>query len=357
MAHPQASELGAATSVANGGIRVEAFSGSADEWDRFAEQQDGYTHYHKLGWRGVMKRAFGHDGVYLAARDTAGSLVGVLPLIRMRSMLFGRQLCSMPFLNYGGPIGSDAAIRALTVAAQAEAEREGTKTLEFRARRQLPIDLPCSTHKITVTIDLSNTGSKDFWKSLPSAVRNQVRKPQKAGVTMRFGADQMKPFFDVFARNMRDLGTPTHPLRLFAEIAKEFPDDAIFGCAYVDGTPVAGGCAIKWGNELEMVWGSALREYNKTHAPNMLMYWSFMERACELGMNVFNFGRCTANEGTHRFKRQWGGQDDQLYWYGPHVNELAHGSTAERLGPKVWKYLPLPIANLIGPYVRRGISA
>ena len=32
----------------------------------------------------------------------AGEVVGVLPLVRIASRLFGRRLVSMPFLDYGG---------------------------------------------------------------------------------------------------------------------------------------------------------------------------------------------------------------------------------------------------------------
>ncbi|MDB4876550.1 MAG: hypothetical protein JWM41_2996 [Gemmatimonadetes bacterium] len=357
MSPAQATETRATDNAAAQGLTVGPFAGEPAEWDAFAERQAGYTHYHKYGWRRVMERVFSHEGVYLAARDAAGELAGILPLIRMRSALFGRQLCSMPFLNYGGPIGSDDAIRALSSVAAEQAGRERTKTLEYRARVPLPVDFPSSSHKITVTMDLKPNASQALFKSLPSQVRNQVRKPIKAGVTMRFGADQVRPFFEVFARNMRDLGTPTHTPKLFEAIAAEFPNDAIFGCAYVGDKPVAAGCGIVWGNEIEMAWGSALREYNKSHAPNMMMYWSFMERACELGLSVFNFGRCTPGEGTHRFKTQWGGRDEALWWYGPHVNELGKIGAAERYGPLVWRHLPLPIANMIGPWVRRGISA
>src|SRR5690349_10778236 len=102
-------------------VKVEALAfeqGTAGEvaereWDDFARGQIGYTHFHRLRWRTVMQRAFGHQCLYLAARDAAGALVGVLPLVRVRSVVFGHYLVSMPFLNYGGPIGTADGVRAL----------------------------------------------------------------------------------------------------------------------------------------------------------------------------------------------------------------------------------------------------
>src|SRR5205085_12160514 len=98
---------------ANEMIRTERFDGPATEWDAFASAQKGYTHFHRYGWRRVMQDVYGHDCIYVAARDERGALAGVLPLVRVKSMLFGHFLVSMPFLNYGGPLGTDEATRAL----------------------------------------------------------------------------------------------------------------------------------------------------------------------------------------------------------------------------------------------------
>lgn len=335
-------------------MRVAPFDGAAAEWDDFVRGQPGWTHFHLIGWREVMRRALGHECVYLAAREEHGGLTAVLPLVRVRSPLFGHYLVSMPFLNYGGPLGTSLGVRALGAAAKALADQDGIKLLELRSRTELPLDLPVSHRKVTVLLDLPPE-SETLWKALPAKVRSQVRRPKKEGVSIRFGHDQIEPFFDVFSRHMRDLGTPTHGRRLFEEIAAEFGDEAWFGCAWLGGRPVACGAGFAWNAEFEMTWASALTEYNRI-APNMLLYWSFMERAIERGLTVFNFGRCTPDGGTHRFKRQWGSRDEQLWWY-QHAPGGAVDSTpspdggAWAWGPRLWRRLPLGVANMLGPGV------
>ncbi|HXT48972.1 MAG TPA: hypothetical protein VN717_10070, partial [Gemmatimonadaceae bacterium] len=186
----------------------------------------------------MIEKVFGHECIYLAARDERDTLVGVLPLVRVRSMLFGHFLVSMPFVNYGGPLGSDAAVRALADEATALARAGRAAVLELRSRRELPLTLPASHRKITVVLDLpSDEGT--LWRALDAKVRSQVRRPQKDGITVRFGADQVAPFFSVFSRHMRDLGTPTQPRAFFDAIAAEFGDTCWFGCAYVLDVPVA----------------------------------------------------------------------------------------------------------------------
>jgi lipid II:glycine glycyltransferase (peptidoglycan interpeptide bridge formation enzyme) len=209
-----------------------------------------------------------------------------------------------------------------------------------------------------VLLDLPGGDPAPLWDALKSKVRSQIRRPRKEGVTVRFGVDQLDPFYRVFTRHMRDLGTPAQSRALFAAIAETFPDDVTFGCAYLAGEPVAAGCGFRWADEFEITWASALREHNAI-APNMLLYWCFMERCVEEGVRTFNFGRCTPGGGTHRFKQQWGSKDEPLWWY--HYPATAEAATpspeagAYAWGPRLWKRLPLPLANAIGPRVVRYI--
>ena len=336
-------------------IVVDTFSGPANEWDAFVRTADGWTHFHLHGWKTVIERVFGHECIYLAARDAASRIAGVLPLVRVRSRLFGHYLVSMPFLNYGGPLGSDEAIRALALRAEEIARQDGVSLLELRSRRALPLDMPVSHRKITVLLDLP-TGSAALWNKLPAKVRSQVRRPQKEGVTVSFGPEQCAPFFAVFAHHMRELGTPTQPRRLFEAIAEQFGSDVWFACAYLSNRPVAAGCAFRWGSELEMTWASSLSAHNRV-SPNMLLYWSFMERATDDGASVFNFGRCSPESGTHRFKRQWGTRDETLWWYtraGGAVGKTpSPDDPGYSWGPRVWKYLPTPVATALGPRIAR----
>jgi serine/alanine adding enzyme len=335
-------------------MRVEGFSGTAAEWDAFVRGQSGWTHFHQYGWRHVMEDAFGHETHYLGARNGPGELIGVLPLVRVRSLLFGHFLVSMPFLNYGGPLGNDEAVRALAGGAAELANDSGADLMVLRNRGELPLDLPASHRKVTVTLDLEPGDPEPTFAALKSKVRSQVRRPTKEGVKVRFGTDQLEPFYTVFAENMRDLGTPVLGQRVFEAMRNTFGESVWFGAAWLDEEPVAAGCGFAWNGEFEMTWASSLRAHNRI-APNMLLYWRFIERAAQTGLRTFNFGRCTPGGGTHRFKKQWGGRDEQLWWY--HRPSDAGASTpnpdagALSLGPRLWRKLPLPIANRIGPRI------
>lgn len=339
-------------------LRLETNATPPAEWDAFVRQAPGGTACHWSGWRRVLESTFGHECHWLAARDERGALAGVLPLVRVRSVLFGHYLVSMPYLNYGGPLGSDAAVRLLADRAAAMAAEDRVKRLELRSRIALPLDLEPSHRKITVVLDLGDDPDTVF-RGFDSKLRSQIRRPKKEGVEVQFGRDQVGPFHRVFARHMRDLGTPAMPRRYFEAIAEEFGDGAWFACAWLGGEPVACGAGFRWGDEVEITWASALRAHSRI-APNMALYWACIERAVREGVRVFNFGRCTPGSSTHRFKRQWGARDEPLWWYGTSRagTEAATPSPTDGAyswGPRLWRHLPEPVATALGPRIVRGI--
>jgi FemAB-related protein (PEP-CTERM system-associated) len=263
----------------------------------------------------------------------------------------------MPFVNYGGPLGSDRAVRALTDEVLKIAQRDRVELLELRSRRRLPLSLPVSHRKLTVLVDLAGN-PEVVWKSLSTKTRTKVRRSRKCGVEVHIGPDELRPFYHVFARHMRDLGTPSQSEQFFRSIQETFPESVRFGCAYLDGVPIAGGCGFRWGEEFEITWSSALRTHNKVRS-NYLLHWSFMESAAREGCTTYNFGRSTPGSGTHEFKRQWSGRDVPLWWY--HVGRAGVSQTPSpdqgrySWGPRIWRRLPLRLAMTLGPRIVRCI--
>lgn len=336
-------------------MRIEPYSGLPEEWDSFGQRQQGWTAYHRHAWKPLIEAVHRHECPYLAAYGADDRLAGILPLVRVRSRVFGHFLVSMPFVNYGGPLGSDSAVLALARAATDLATDRGARLLELRSRVQLPLSLPVSSRKITVVLDLPPDVDA-LRKHVGSKLRSQVKRPEKEGVVVRFGPDQVDPFFRVFSKHMHHLGTPTQPRALFRGLADRLGDDAWFGCAWLGDEPIAAGAGFRWGDEFEMSWASALQPYNAI-APNMLLYWRFMERAIDQGVRRFNFGRCTPGSGTHRFKRQWGSRDEALWWYQHGAATATPSPTDARYawGPRLWRRLPERVATWAGPLLVRGI--
>lgn len=334
-------------------LRVTAVA-AAERWDQFVATHPEATYAHQSGWRRLLGDALGHDCRYLAAVDDAGAWQGVLPLVRVRSLLFGDYIVSMPFCNAGGPIGTPEAVRALAAAAREWAEDCGADLLELRSRSAQAVDLTPTRRKLAVVLDLPDAPDVLWRDGLPAKVRSQVRRPQKAGFRFRTGGHLIGAFHAVYREHMRDLGSPALSREMFHGLCAALNGSTRFAVVERDGVPAAAGCGFVWRGRFEITWAAALRVHRRD-APNMLLYWGLMEECIRAGITQFDFGRCSPNSGTHRFKQQWGGRDIPLPWW----QWSAHGRTATptpdahwryRLATAAWRRLPLPITNSLGPW-------
>ena len=325
-------------------------------WDAYVARHTAATGYHEWRWRGVFERSFGHEPVGLIA--TRGDrAVGVLPLVYIRGHLFGRTLTSLPFVNYGGVLADDAeAGRALLEAAGTDAAHRRCGHVELRhTGRQFPA-LPHRDHKVTMRLPID----EGLWTRLDRKVRNQVRKAVKSGLQVDAGgAEHLEAFYAVFARNMRDLGTPVYARRFFAEVLAAFPERARLVVVRLAGRPVAAGLTYRTNGTVEVPWASSVRDYNHL-CPNHLLYWTVIETAVADGCTTLDFGRSTPHEGTYRFKAQWGAEPLPLAWEyvlpaGRAIPDQSPANPKFRLAIAAWKRLPLWIANAAGPRIVREI--
>jgi FemAB-related protein (PEP-CTERM system-associated) len=329
------------------------------EWDQFVEQHPSATSYHSWAWRHVFERGFGHRTEYLAARDGA-DVVGVLPLVVFESWLSGRFAVSLPFVNYGGVLAANQrAARALLDHASEMAQAGGWSHVELRHRTPLFDHLPSKRHKVAMQLPLAP--SKDMaWAQLDRKVRNQIRKAQKSGLTAEIGGARLLDcFYDIFARNMRDLGTPVYPKSFFSVPLEQFGDRVRIVVVRQEGRPVAAGFMSIFRDVVEVPSAGSLREC-RSLCPNHLLYWTVIEDAIDRGLRVLDFGRSTPGEGTFLFKEQWGAQAEPLCWeYRMRAGaELPNRSPANpKFGPAIalWKRLPVRLATFMGPHLVRSL--
>lgn len=328
-------------------------------WDAYVETHSERSPYHYSAWARLICRAFGHEAVMLAA--TAGDrVVGVLPLIVMRSRLFGRFVVSLPFLNEAGLLADDGSAEAALIEAAVDVTRRtGAAYMELRHTRRHSAALADRQHKVAMSLALRETADAQ-WTALDRKLRNQVRKAEKSAVSVSSGgAELITAFYEVFARNMRDLGTPVFSIRLFEETLRTFPQNSRVFCARREGAPLAASIVHWRGDTIEVIWASALRESNPLCA-NVLLYWHMLQFAIEQGCSIFEFGRCTPGEGTFLFKKQWGAEPRPLVWEywqaSPDVDiDKTPRNPRYRAAIALWQRLPVGVTTFVGPRIVRGI--
>ena len=352
--------------------------GEEKVWDAHVLKHSKSTLCHLAGWRRVFEHAYGHKSYYLIAENeecnNETKIAGILPLIHIKSLLFGNSLVSMPFLNYGGLLADDAHAEKLLIEEAAKLGRQ-LKVKNIELRHIHPISwingkeaesahekdvFALMTHKVRMVLDLPDSSTRLF-ESFKSKLRSQIRKPQKEGLVSFIGGEELlDEYYHVFSINMRDLGSPVHSKKLFESILDEFGGQVRLGVVRYNEKPVAAGLIFSFLDVVEIIWASSLKSFNHLN-PNMLLYWSFLEYVTDAKYKQFDFGRSTPGEGTYKFKEQWGAKPSTLYWYENGLrseNGRPIEKTAYRFrqkGEELWQMMPLFLANAAGPMIRKNI--
>lgn len=341
-------------------LTIEACSAThTAQWNDYLASQPLGSFYHLLEWQHVNERALGHRTAYLMARE--GSTVrGVLPLTFVSSPLFGRILCSLPFVNYGGPVASDqAATDALVQAAIAKAKEFKADYLELRCANSLQTDMPVSTRKISMHIEL-NADPEVLWNKFSSKHRTNIRRSQKNELVVTHGGiELLDTFYSVMEQSWRSLGTPFYARSYFESILKALPDHTrIFLCSR-GADPVAVAFNGYFNGVVEGLWAGGT-ELSRPLQANYVLYWEMIREACLRGCHRYHLGRSTAESGAEDFKKKWNATSSQLYWYfhrpdGGEMPQLNVDNPKYQLAIKVWRQLPLWVIRLIGPPLARSI--
>jgi serine/alanine adding enzyme len=325
------------------------------QWNEYVLHSNVAGCYHLSGWKDVIEKSFGHRTLYLLSEDSSHRINGILPLVQLRSLLFGNYMVSLPYFNYGGVCADNEEIRdRLLAEAIGQMQLHKARHIELRHAFALNGRWREKTSKVAMKLALPSSPD-DLWKSFPSKLRSQIQRPVKEGMSVKTGREEcLDEFYGIFAENMRDLGTPVYAKAFFRNILRTFPEQTwICTVSTEQGRPVAAGFLVGFRDMLEIPWASSLRRYNRL-SPNMLLYWSVLKVACEKGFRYFDFGRSTPHEGTFRFKEQWGAKPVQLYWHywmrdGRPMPELNPHNPKYRMAIEAWKKMPLFLTRLIGP--------
>lgn len=340
-------------------IRLDTDNLDATAWNRYVAANPAASIYHRAEWLTLIDRTFGHQGYYFSARDESGQVVGILPLVRLKSRLFGDFMVSMPYFNYGGAIGESRAIEsALMAAANSQAAELGVAHIEYRD--DIPRDnMPVRHDKVEMVLRLPAT-AEALWAQFGSKLRSQIKRAQRESPVVEIGGhERVDDFYRVFSRNMRDLGTPVYGKSLFSNIIDTFPEESRIVVIKIGGLPVAGGFLLAHENRLEIPWASTVRDFNHLSV-NMILYWEVLKHAIDKGFKEFDFGRSSRDASTYRFKQQWGAQPEQLHWHyhlikGQEIPAITTSNAKYALMINMWKKLPIMLTRWLGPMIVRNI--
>ncbi len=335
--------------------------------DRLCERIEGFVRenggsvFHLPAWLKAVESGTGQRARGLVA-EQLGAVTGWLPFTEVRSLLFGKTMVSSGFGVGGGILAGSAEVaEVLAQSAQEHAVRYGYSSVELRGGA-VPTgwrawdDKHCGFERALAADDEAEL------LAIPRKARAEVRKGLKNDLTVTTGRGRadLAAHYAVYSESVRNLGTPVFPKKLFSAMLEAFPENSDILTVSLDGAPISSVFSFYHGGAVLPFWGGGSFAARGARA-NELMYFELMLHARRRGMERFDFGRSKTGSGPFNFKKNWGFDPQPLTyaeWTAPgaKARDIDPNSDAYSRKIDLWKRLPLPVANMIGPFIARDLA-
>ncbi len=331
--------------------------------DAYVLAHEGGTPFHRPAWLSGVEDATGHRCHLLAAVAPSGRIAGLLPLHHVRSRLFGQALVSSGFAVDGGVLADDAhALSALASAAEGLARDKGGLPVELRGGPAPGAHWELREQEHVGFVRPLAPDDEAELKAIPRKHRAELRKAlANPALRVEHGRDarHARDHYRVYAESVRNLGTPVFPARLFRAMLDRFGEEADFTIVYEGDRPVSAVLTLYHGDKVMPYWGGGVHDARRLRS-NELMYYSLMAHGRARGMARFDFGRSKAGSGQAAWKKSFGFEPQPLAYHSWSPNgrkrDVSPQSARYQRRIDLWKKLPLPVANLIGPFIARGLG-
>lgn len=319
-----------------------------EDWDNFVSTQAQGTFFHLSGWKAVLEEAFGFEAHYLYSEQN-GRIKAVLPLALVRRPFFGSALISTPLCVYGGGLGQ---CEELEEYALQKARAHGVEYLELRKKGSCNHDTVDSLF-YTFEKPISQNHDENL-KSIPRKQRAEVRRAIKYDLTERCDQD-LNGFYKIYAQSVKKLGTPVFARRYLTELVKIFGDKVRITTISKDGNPLSSVLSFSHHKTILPYYGGGISEARQ-YSAYPYMYWQVMAMAADQGFDYFDFGRSMKGGGAFAFKKNFGFDPVPLsYQYhlikASHAPDMRADSPRNKVITSIWRQLPLPVANMVGPFL------
>lgn len=333
------------------------------ELEAFVRARADSTPFHRPAWVKAVAAGTGQRPHYLAARDLAGRIAGVLPLTEVRSRLFGRALVSSGFAVGGGILADHGPVAdRLAKACWALAEKLSCTTAELRGGTEPREGWTSKTDAYLGFRKALEADDEAQLLAVPKRHRAEIRKGLGNDLHFETGSSQRlrDAHYALFAQSVHNLGTPVFPKSLFEAVLDAFGDDADLAVISHERQPVSAVLSLYHGGACLPYWHGASLAARGLRS-NDVLYYRLMNLARERGFLEFDFGRSKVGTGPAAWKKNWGWEPEPLSYFvraadGTQVRDVNPLSPQYRRKVELWKKLPLGVANRIGPFIARGLG-
>ncbi|MBU2894691.1 FemAB family PEP-CTERM system-associated protein [Colwellia sp. D2M02] len=334
-------------------------SDQACAWDAYVKNNPQGSFFHLSGWKKVIEQSFNHPCYFLYV-ETEGVICGVLPLVEVKSKLFGHALISTPFCVYGGAIAdSPEIVRALEKEACQLADKLSVDYLELRYQEKQDSDLLLKQAHSTFGCELAEDNEQilaNIKKKQRAVIRHSLKN--ELNFSLSSGHENLADFYELLSTSYRNLGTPIFSKSFFTHIIDVFGEAIDIAVIKDKNNQLSSAVMNFYFNEQVLPYYGGGNDSARGLKSADFMYYQVMCNASEKGYRWYDFGRSKNDSGPFKYKKNWGMEPKSLYYYYHLVNaqelpNLSPNNPKYKLFIQLWQKLPLKVSQFIGPFLSK----
>jgi len=358
-------------------IKIEiAEPKDSQKWNTLVKNNLDSTFYHLWEWSRILSLTYGYQSIHLQVKK-GDTLLCVLPLIHVKSRIFGNRILSLPFCEHGGPITNllidSAIIRSAIKSIIKSVNKIGTKfKVDFIELRNPPLLSYTSetlhnnnfikfqqyiTFKLNLTIALEK-----IWNKMSKNRKRAIKRAIKTGLIIDEVQTykELKIYYELYLKTQVRHGSPPNSYSFFK---------TIFDILYLKKmckiliakyqSRIVGGAIVFHYNDT-IYWWNAVMDDNFRHInPTDLLLWEIIEWGAKNKFKFFDFGRTRHNTTIYRYKEAWGGQKIPLYDFIHFLKKKERPDPTQKkyeYMARIWSLIPTSITRRVGPRIIKEIA-
>lgn len=323
-------------------------------WDEFVMHHPFSIAWQSYGWSDVVGKHYGLDFYPIAAFD-GGSIQGILPIYHIKGITGKSQLLSVPYAVAGGMLADDPKARKMLLDKAIEiSHRHGScritlKQYKIKIEENLLVDDSYYNRELSLTGDINK-----LWESISKGNRENITEALKLGAVLDYPSKDINAFFNLLVKHHHARGVPC--------VSKKWVEDLLAFQMYsiallkIGGEIIAGTMVKEFKDTVSLPFTCLAESRNGFSLPAYDLYWKLIKSFAAGGKTIFHSGRIPLNDATEAHRLGWGGVKYPYYYqYYPNIaTRTEHATkrgTKRELIEKIWKRLPLSVANILGPRI------
>jgi hypothetical protein len=331
-------------------------------WDDLLLSHQGHSFFHSSSWAKVLSEAYGYRPFFFTVFHNE-QLLGLIPVMEVKSILTGRRGVSLPFSDYCQPIIDEPNhFRDILDVIIAYGKKRRWKYIELRGGREFLDNAPPKCSFCSHMLNMANDADKVFGGFRDSTKRN-IKKAIKENVKVHISQslDSVKEFYRLNCITRRRHGLPPQPFNFFKKIYDHVisKKNGFVVLTSFEKRHVASAVYFHFGRRAIYKYSASDENYQDKR-PNNLVMWEAIKWYAENEFESLSFGRTQPeNEGLKQFKRGWGANEDVMEYYkydltkGKFVTDQAK---ARRIYHECFHGMPFPLLRMIGTLIYKHIG-